>query len=77
MGDLEYMKSVETLVALHNTLIEARESSYVDLRTSIQRQLEKAMAIKGAIASYEMKLQRATIEFEEELETISNNFNQA
>lgn len=68
-------KSVEQVIAQTNSNSEAIEQTYVDLRTGLDRALQRVLAIRSAINQYEAKLKKATIEFDLELKTIDSNFN--
>lgn len=70
------MKTVEQLIAEHNMTSGSFEETKVVLTTEVERKNSKLMAIKGVIASYELKLKRANIELEDELEAINSNFKQ-
>lgn len=50
------------------------EAEYVDVNTTLGHALQKAMALKGAIANLELKVMVAVADFEQEVKTIEQNF---
>jgi hypothetical protein len=61
--------------AKHIVQLEDSEERYVQLSGSVCQTMQKVMTIRNALASFELKVQKATIELEEELEIIRSNFN--
>jgi hypothetical protein len=68
------MTSEVEMLAEYNGKCEANEAQYVLMRTRVQMGLQKSMAMRGALDSFELKLNRAVLEFERELKTIEQNF---
>lgn len=67
---------MSTIIAVseYTQKCEDNEAQYIAMRDSLGKSLSKALQIKGAIASYELKLQKAVAEFNEELKVIESNF---
>lgn len=68
------MTTISNLIAAKNSTSEINEASYVEQRENVQRALEKAMAIKGIIASFETEVAAAVLKFNEQLVTLEGNF---
>lgn len=68
------MISEAELLASHAGKCELNEATYVETRTLIERRLSKAMSIRGALDSYELKLKKAVLELDQELKTIEQNY---
>lgn len=62
------------LLATHNGKCELNEAHYVETRTMIERRLQRAMQIRGALDSFDLKLSKAALEFDSEILTIEQNF---
>ncbi len=66
--------SEAALLATHNGKCEQNEAHYVEMRTMIERRLQRSMQIRGALDSFDLKLQKAALELDSELLTIEQNF---
>lgn len=68
------MKPKAQLLAEFNATAAQQEARYVEVRGGLGRALQRSMAIKGALASFEFKIETANAELEQELNTIEDNF---
>lgn len=68
------MNSEVELLAAHNAKCEQNEAHYVEMRTVVQRRLQRSMEIRAALDSLDLKLQRAALEFDQQLQIIEQNF---
>lgn len=68
------MKSQVQATADYVAKGEYNETQYVSIRDVVSQRLHRAMMIKNAYANYELKLEKASIELDEELGHIDNNY---
>lgn len=68
------MKAKVQAASDYQLVVEAAEAEYNNQRDSVGSSLRRAMAIKGALASFELKLNNANAELVEELKSIDSNF---
>lgn len=67
-------KSLVQLQADYAFSLEENEAKYVALRQYAERTLRKALEVRNAISTLEMKLTKASLEYEEAIKTLDKNY---